>query len=52
MIRQSMPFGFDPTGGHRFSEKIMLEPKAGASRRSRRDSSQDAKRGAAGDFAS
>ncbi|MDB5638403.1 MAG: hypothetical protein JWP51_3311, partial [Bradyrhizobium sp.] len=25
MIRKSMPSGYDPTGGYRFSEKIMLK---------------------------
>jgi len=25
MIRKSMPSGHDPTGGRRFSEKIMLK---------------------------
>jgi hypothetical protein len=25
MIRKSLPSGFDPTGGIRFSEKIMLK---------------------------
>ena len=25
MIRKSMPSGFDPMGGSRFSEKIMLQ---------------------------
>src|SRR6266436_8302782 len=25
MIRKSMPSGYDPMGGHRFSEKIMLK---------------------------
>jgi hypothetical protein len=25
MIRKSMPSGYDPTGGCRFSEKIMLK---------------------------
>jgi hypothetical protein len=29
MIRKSMPSGFDPTGGRRFSERIMLEQNAG-----------------------
>jgi hypothetical protein len=27
MIRKSMPSGYDPMGGHRFSEKIMLKQK-------------------------
>jgi hypothetical protein len=27
MIRKSMPSGFDPMGGCRFSEKIMLHQK-------------------------
>jgi hypothetical protein len=27
MIRKSMPSGFDPMGGYRFSEKIMLKQK-------------------------
>jgi hypothetical protein len=27
MIRKSLPSGFDPTGGIRFSEKIMLKQK-------------------------
>ncbi len=27
MIRKSMPSGHDPTGGNRFSEKIMLQQK-------------------------
>ena len=27
MIRKSMPSGHDPMGGHRFSEKIMLNQK-------------------------
>jgi hypothetical protein len=27
MIRKSMPSGFDPTGGGRLSEKIMLKQK-------------------------
>jgi len=30
MIRKSMPLGHDPMGGYRFSEKIMLQQKAGA----------------------
>ena len=28
MIRKSMPSGFDPMGGCRFSEKIMLHQKS------------------------
>jgi hypothetical protein len=28
MIRKSMPSGFDPMGGNRFSEKIMLEQRS------------------------
>jgi len=35
MIRKSMPSGYDPTGGRRFSEKIMLKQGAGARWRSR-----------------
>ena len=27
MIRKSMPSGYDPIGGYRFSEKIMLKQK-------------------------
>jgi hypothetical protein len=27
MIRKSMPSGRDPTGGNRFSEKIMLKQR-------------------------
>jgi hypothetical protein len=27
MIRKSMPSGYDPMGGHRFSEKILLKQK-------------------------
>jgi hypothetical protein len=27
MIRKSLPSGFDPMGGYRFSEKIMLNQK-------------------------
>jgi hypothetical protein len=27
MIRKSMPSGYDPMGGNRFSEKIMLKQK-------------------------
>jgi hypothetical protein len=29
MIRKSMPSGYDPMGGYRFSEKIMLKEKEG-----------------------
>jgi hypothetical protein len=34
MIRKSLPSGFDPMGGIRFSEKIMLKQKARAGCRS------------------
>jgi hypothetical protein len=27
MIRKSMPSGYDPMGGYRFSEKIVLKQK-------------------------
>jgi len=27
MIRKSLPSGFDPMGGNRFSDKIMLKQK-------------------------
>ncbi len=27
MIRKSMPSGYDPMGGYRFSEKIMIKQK-------------------------
>jgi hypothetical protein len=27
MIRKSMPSGYDPTGGYRFSDKIMRDLK-------------------------
>jgi hypothetical protein len=27
MVSKSMPSGFDPMGGYRFSEKIMLKQK-------------------------
>jgi hypothetical protein len=30
MIRESMPWGDDPMGGNRFSEKIMLKQKDNA----------------------
>jgi hypothetical protein len=30
MIRKSLPSGFDPMGGYRFSEKIMLHQRSGA----------------------
>jgi hypothetical protein len=36
MIRESMPWGDDPMGGNRFSEKIMLKQKDNA----RSDSTQ------------
>jgi hypothetical protein len=29
MIRKSMPSGYDPMGGYRFSEKIMLKQNDG-----------------------
>jgi hypothetical protein len=29
MIRKSMPSGYDPMGGYRFSKKIMLKEKEG-----------------------
>jgi hypothetical protein len=29
MIRKSMPSGYDPMGGNRFSEKIMLNQRDG-----------------------
>src|SRR5580704_11868294 len=43
MIRKSMPLGFDPTGGNRFSEKIMLHERSCSTKdldRSRRDFSE------------
>jgi hypothetical protein len=30
MIRKSIPSGYDPMGGYRFSEKIVLEQSANA----------------------
>jgi hypothetical protein len=42
MIRKSLPSGFDPTGGIRFSEKIMLKQKARAGCRSNHNSSRSA----------
>jgi len=40
MIRKSLSSGFDPMGGIRFSEKIMLKQKAGAGCRSNHNSSR------------